>query len=125
MSKITSFTETEFLELEDKYTDMMLEIENRATEIAMDLGRIDATFICNDVCPASLDNMVINMAALFVRMGINDDEEVVEVVFPIEWLFSDDYKETLEVREAKQRITESDEYQEYLRLKAKYEGMNL
>lgn len=125
MSKITSFTEAEFLELEDKYTDMMLEIENRATEIAMDLGRIDATFICNDVCPAILDHMVINMAALFVRMGIDDDEEVVEVIFPIEWLFSDDYKETLEVREAKQRIQESDEYQEYLRLKAKYEGMNL
>ena len=125
MSKITSFTEAEFLELEDKYTDMMLEIENRATEIAMDLGRIDATFICNDVCPASLDNMVINMAALFVRMGIDDDEEVVEVIFPIEWLFSDDCKETLEVRESKQRIKESDEYQEYLRLKAKYEGMNL
>ena len=125
MSKITSFTEAEFLELEDKYTDMMLEIENRATEIAMDLGRIDATFICNDVCPASLDHMVINMAALFVRMGIDDDEEVVEVIFPIEWLFSDDYNETLEVRETKQRIKESDEYQEYLRLKAKYEGMNL
>ena len=125
MSKITSFTEAEFLELEDKYTDMMLEIENRATEIAMDLGRIDATFICNDVCTASLDHMVINMAALFVRMGIDDDEEVVEVIFPIEWLFSDDYKETLEVREAKQKIKESDEYQEYLRLKAKYEGMNL
>lgn len=125
MSKITSFTESEFLEIEDKYTDMMLDIENRATEIALDLGRIDATYICNDVCMAGLDSTAINMAALFVRMGVDENEDVVEVIFPIDWLFSDEYKKTLEVREAKKKIKESNEYQEYLRLKAKYEGMNL
>lgn len=124
MSKITNFTKEEFLEIEDKYTDMMVEIENRATEIALDLGRIDHTYICNNVCPAGLDNVEPNMEALFVKMGIND-ETVIQVIFPTDWLFDDAYKESIEVANAKKRIRSSSEYQEYLRLKAKYENVDL
>lgn len=120
MSKITNFTWPEFWDIQDKYNNMMCDIEERAFEIAQDLGKsyqihqITEIFFDHD---STREYIVVEF-----RQDVEGEEKFEYFKFDSDWLFSDDYKNELATKEAKKKAAEEAEYQEYLRLKAKFEG---
>ncbi|MBQ8626813.1 MAG: hypothetical protein IJ419_11690 [Agathobacter sp.] len=126
MAKIEKYTLETMLNLQDQYFDMVEEIENRALEIAKNVGIVDSTYIVNDVEVGDFDGHNLYVHACFIQMGLaeNDDEPATEhYKFPVDWLFSDDYLKTLPKKDKPTRTPEEErEYQEYLRLKKKFES---
>lgn len=126
MAKIEKYTLETMLNLQDQYCDMVEEIENRALEIAKNAGIVDSTYIVNDVEIGDFDGHNLYAHACFIQMGLaeEDDEPATEhYKFPVDWLFSDDYLKTLPKKEKPVRTAEEEkEYQEYLRLKKKFES---
>ena len=124
MAKIEKYNLKDMLDLQEQYCDMVMEIEFRALEIARKVGAIDLTYIVNDVDIGNFDGHSIYVYAHFVQMGLAEDDDepkTVDYQFPIDWLFSDDYLNTIE-KKPERTPEEEAEYQEYLRLKKKFEG---
>lgn len=126
MAKIEKYTLETMLNLQDQYFDMVEEIENRALEIAKNAGIVDSTYIVNDVEVGDFDGHNLYAHACFIQMGLADDDDepaTEHYKFPVDWLFSDDYLKTLPKKEKTVRTAgEEKEYQEYLRLKKKFES---
>ena len=126
MAKIEKYTLETMLNLQDQYFDMVEEIENRALEIAKNAGIGDSTYIVIDVEVGDFDGHNLYAHACFIQMGLADDDDepaTEHYKFPVDWLFSDDYLKTLPKKDKPTRTPEEErEYQEYLRLKKKFES---
>lgn len=120
MSKITSFTMEEFWAMMDNYCSMMIEVEQRCTELAKAFGKINNHYLIQDV-DFSHDAWREIVIATFENL---EDESSLTVSFDTNWLFDDEeYLKKLEDVQSKKKKTEEElEYQEYLRLKKKFEG---
>lgn len=119
MSKITNFTWEEFWEIQEKYNDMLCDIEDRAFEIAKGCGK---NYMVHQVTDLFFkhDNTREYVVVEFCD-EIDGEEKFEYFEFDSRWLFSDNYKNEIAVKEAKRKAEEEAEYQEYLRLKKKYE----
>lgn len=122
MSKITDFNWSQFWEAQETYNDMMCDIENRALEIANDFGKNYKPHQLIDIF-FDHDNYREYVIAEFTNGGEGENEKFEYFKFDSHWLFSDDYKKEIDAKEAKRKAEEAAEYQEYLRLKKKYEGL--
>lgn len=119
MAKITDFTWSEFLEAQDRYNDMLDELEYRIIEIANDLGHAYKPHHLKDIFFQHDENHMYVVG----EFNISGEEEDVEYFkAQSDWLFSDDYKAKIEEEKARQQRKEAEEYQEYIRLKKKFEG---
>lgn len=120
MSKITSFNMDELWGVMDKHCSMMVEVEQRCTELAKAFGKINNRHLIQNV-DFSHDAWREIVIATFRNL---EDESTLTVSFNTDWLFDDeDYQKKLEEIQAKKKQTEEEvEYQEYLRLKKKFEG---
>lgn len=119
MPKITNFTWSEFWDAQTTYNDMMCDIEERALEIAKDLGEKYLPHQLTDIF-FDHDQVRTYVTAEF-KIVINGVEEYEYFKFNSDWLFSDDYKMEIDAKEAARKIKEAEEYREYLRLKKKFE----
>lgn len=119
MSKITNFTWSQFWDVQDEYNNMMCDIEDRAFEIAKDFGKpyeiyqITEIFFDHD---STREYVVVEFCK-----EVDGEEKFEYFKFNSDWLFSDSYKDEIATKEAKRKAEEEAEYQEYLRLKAKFE----
>lgn len=120
--KITDFTWSQFWEAQETYNDMMCEIENRAFEIAKDFGK---NYKIHQITDIFFDHDSWHEYVIVEFCNeVNGEEKFECFRFKTDWLFSDDYKNEIAVKEAKLKAEEDAEYQEYLRLKKKFEGTN-
>lgn len=120
MGKITNFTWTKFWEISDEYNSMMCDIEDRAFEIAQYMGRTEKIHQITDIF-FSHDNAREYVNVEFCHEE-NGEETFEYFKFDSDWLFSDNYKEEIAAKEAHRKSEEEKEYQEYLRLKEKFEN---
>ena len=120
MSKITDFTWSQFWDAQETYNDMMCDIEDRALEIAKDFGKNYKPYQLIDIY-FDHDSFHQYVVAEFCE-EINGEEKFEYFKFNSDWLFSDDYKNEMAVTEAKKKAEEEAEYQEYMRLKKKFES---
>ena len=120
MSKrITDFTWSQFWDCQEEYNDMMCQIEERAFEIAEYCGKPYKIHQITEVF-FNHDNTREYVVVEFCE-EVDGEEKFEYFKFDSHWLFSDDYKNEIAVKEAKRKAEEEAEYQEYLRLKAKFE----
>ena len=123
MSKITDFTWDEFWNTQEKYDDMLSNIEDRILEIAQDMGERYQPYQLTDI---HFDHDQFNEYVVAeMRMDELDEEGNEKFEYykvNTKWLFSDDYKKEIDEKEAKRKQKEAEEYREYLRLKKKFEG---
>jgi hypothetical protein len=129
MSVIAEFTIDQFWEAEDQYTKMLDRMKRRAREIAIEFGKVNENWFVKDIELVCVDDemevllnttLVNNRNAIDKARGV--DEERVEFQFPMDWLFYEDYKESIREMNAAEEKQRGEEYQEYLRLKAKFES---
>lgn len=120
MSRITSFTWDEFWAISDEYNGMMCEIEDRAFEIAQYMGRTEKIHQISEIF-FSHDNTREYVNVEFCH-NVDGAETFEYFKFDSHWLFSDDYKDEIATKEAHRKAEEEKEYQEYLRLKEKFEN---
>lgn len=118
MSLITEFSASDFLKVEDSYIDMIEKIKMRAVEIARDFGKIGQTWYAKEVVLYKI-SIGKNVKATFLNRL--DESQMVTMEFEESWLFSNDYKSTLDQEPLKSQIEHDKEYMEYLRLKDKFE----
>lgn len=120
MSKITNFTWAQFWEAQEKYNDMMCDIEDRALEIAKYCGKAYQPHQLTDIF-FDHDQYKEYVVAEFRKETDGEEEEFEYFKFNADWLFSDDYKKEIDAEEAERKVKEAEEYREYLRLKKKFE----
>ena len=114
MSKITEFDIKDFLEEEERYYNMLNRIKDRVIEIANDYGIINGRCYINDLDIYEEEDDEYRIAA-----ELSGDY----LSWEADYLFSDEYKEEARKCKAKKEAEEKErEYQEYLRLKEKFEG---
>jgi hypothetical protein len=118
VSLITEFSASDFLKAKDDYLDMVEKIKTRAVEIAKDFGKIGQTWYVKEVIIYKIP-IGKNVKATFLNRM--DESQMVTMEFEESWLFSDDYKSTLDEEPLKSQIEHDKEYMEYLRLKDKFE----
>ena len=120
MGKITNFTWSEFWAAQEKYNDMMCDIEDRALEIAKTMGE---SYQPHQLTEIFFDHdQFREYVTVEFRLMNNGIERFEYFKFNADWLFSDDYKKEIDAKEAARKIKEAEEYREYLRLKKKFEG---
>lgn len=123
MSKITDFTWEKFWDAQEKYNDMMCDIEDRILEIARELGEKYIPSNLTDIYFEHDDYHEYVVAEMRMdELDENGEEKFEYFKVKVEWLFSDDYKKEIDEKEAKRKQKEAEEYREYLRLKKKFEG---
>ena len=128
MGVIDDFSIDDFWDAEDAYNKMIERFKERAKEIAIELGVIDKNWsvkdielVCND------DEGEISLIAYLVKnktaieKARNCTENNVEVKFPMDWLFYEDYQDDLQQNKNLLDEQTEKEYAEYLRLKEKFE----
>ena len=120
MAKITDFTWEQFWDTQEKHNDMLCDIEDRALEIVKDFGKNYKPHQLTDIY-FNHDSYHQYVVAEFC-VDVNEEEVFEQFKFNSDWLFSDDYKNEIDAKEAKRKVEEEAEYQEYLRLKKKFEG---
>lgn len=86
MSKITSFTKDEFWSMMDKYCSMMIEVEQRCTELAKAFGKIDKHHLIQNV-DFSHDAWREIVITTFENL---EDKSSITVSFDTDWLFDDE-----------------------------------
>lgn len=120
---ITNFTWEQFWDAQEKYNDMLSDIEDRILEISHDLGEKYQPYQLSNIHfehDQFNEYVVAEMHMDEVDEDRNDKYEYYKV--NVKWLFSDDYKKDIDEKEAKRKQKEAEEYREYLRLKKKFEG---
>ena len=123
MSKITDFTWEEFWDMQEKYEDMLCDIEDRIIEIARSLGEVYQPHNLSDIHFEHDEfNEYVVAEMRMDELDENGEEKYEYYKVNVKWLFSDDYKKEIDEKEAKRKQKEADEYREYLRLKEKFEG---
>lgn len=122
MSTITHFTWEQFWDTQERYNDMMCDIEDRLLEIAHDLGEAYQPHQLTDIYFEHDQFNECVVAEMRVdELDENGEEKFEYFKVNVKWLFSDDYKSEIDKKAADMKRKESEEYQEYLRLKKKFE----
>lgn len=128
MGVIGEFSMDEFWVAEDVYEKMLNRMRDRTREIAIELGKVSAGWVTKDIkLTCDDDKAEVYVAATMIRprnkmeIAKGVAEERVEFEFPMDWLFFEDYKEDYQNMMNSEETQNKKEYQEYLRLKAKFE----
>ena len=119
---ITNFTWEQFWDAQEKYNDMLSDIEDRILEISHDLGEKYQPYQLSNIHfehDQFNQYVVAEMHMDEVDEDGNDKYEYYTV--NVKWLFSDDYKKEIDEKEVQRKQKEAEEYREYLRLKKKFE----
>ena len=123
MGKITRFDWNQFIEAREMYDDMMCDIEERIMEIAQYMGEKYQIYQLSDIAFSHDQyNEYVTAEMHMDEKDENGEDKYEYYKVNVKWLFSDDFKQELDAQEIAKRQKEAMEYQEYLRLKKKFEG---